>query len=73
MRKLMLSAVAIAFAATLVPAKADMGHGPTQNGTQCFKSSIGWSKDLIGYWGACPQTASTTAAPRTQRARRAAR
>jgi hypothetical protein len=73
MHKLMLSAVAIAFAATLVPAQADMGHGPTQNGTQCFKPSIGWSKDLIGYWGACPQPASATVTPKQRPRRNAAR
>lgn len=70
MRKLTIIAATIAFGALLVPAQAeDMRGGPAKNGDQCFKFSPGQgSRDgRFGVWGACPQTASTTVAPATQR------
>jgi hypothetical protein len=71
MRKFVLSAVAMtAFAVASIPAQADMGHGPLKNGNQCFQPSVGWSKDMVGYWGACPQGASATVTPRTRTTRR---
>jgi len=73
MRKFMLSAAAMTAIAALlasVPARADMGHGPLQNGGKCFKPSVGWGKDMVGYWDTCPQTASTAVAPKQQRVRR---
>lgn len=76
MHKLMLSAVAMtAFATMLVPAQAELMWGPTKNGSQCWQSSAGWSKDGFGYWGACPATASTPVAakPAARAKRNAAR
>jgi hypothetical protein len=66
MRKFAMSAVAVTTFAALVamPAQAETaGGGPNQNGKQCFKYSSGSAKDgSFGYWAACPQQASTTAA-----------
>jgi hypothetical protein len=64
MRKFVLSAIAITtLAAVSIPAQADMYHGPTKNGSQCFVASPGaGGKDGVGYWSACPQAASTVAA-----------
>jgi hypothetical protein len=69
MRKFVLSAVAMTTFAALVsiPAQADTVTGPIRQGNQCFKTSIGSSKDLVGYWTACPQEASATVTPRTTR------
>ena len=75
MRKFVLSAAAMTFAALLVsaPASADFnGGGPNKQGSQCWKDQVGAGKDgRWGMWGACPQAASVAATPR--RARRAAR
>jgi hypothetical protein len=73
MRKFMLSAAAMTAVAALLasaPARADMGHGPLQNGNKCFKTSAGWGKDNIGYWDTCAQPASTAVAAKPQRVRR---
>jgi hypothetical protein len=74
MRRFTISAAAItAFAALLAsaPAMAEYHFGPTQNGNKCWHGSgavvipgrVGGSPGGFGYWGACPQTASTTVAP----------
>lgn len=66
MKKLTIVAVTIAFGALLIPAQADDLHGASpQKGSQCFKLSPGqrFGDARFGSWGACPQTASTPAAP----------
>jgi hypothetical protein len=77
MRQFTISAAAATvFAALLasVPAQAEqLGGGPTKTGNQCFKFSQGQERDgRFGMWGACPQAASTTVAPRNTRRGRAA-
>jgi hypothetical protein len=76
MRQFTISAAAMTvFAALLAsaPAGAVENLGPNKIGNQCFKASAGHTRDLgFGTWTACPQTASTTAAPRSQ-IRRASR
>ena len=61
------AAVATVFAALLAsaPARAEsLGGASAKNGNQCFTYSVGQQRDgRFGYWGACPQTASTVAAP----------
>jgi len=80
MRQFTISAAAMAFAALLasVPAQAEAVHGaPMKNGNQCFNfspSQGGLRDSRFGYWGACPQAASTTAAAsRTTRRAKASR
>ena len=60
---------AAAFAlATVVsaPAMAELNYGPIKNGNQCWNAAAnhsGSNGSTWGYWGACPQAASTAAAP----------
>ena len=73
MRQFIMMATALtAFGALVATAQAEiLGGAPMQNGNQCFKYSPGNGKDgRFGSWGACPQAASTQAAP--QRRGRAA-
>ena len=66
MRQFTMSVVALAaFGVMLTAAQADILNGaPAKNGNQCFTYSVGQQRDgRFGYWGACPQTASTVAAP----------
>ena len=67
MRGFMMTVTTLAaFGAMVATAQAEINHGaPVQNGNQCFKYSSGNDKDgRFGYWGACPQAASTrTTAP----------
>jgi hypothetical protein len=79
MRQFMMTLTALtAFGAMMATAQADALHGgPIKNGNQCFKYSPGRPDDArFGYWGACPQAASTTTAtaatPRSTRRSRAA-
>jgi len=75
MRKFVLSAAAMTFAALLVsaPASADFNAGgPIKQGNQCWKDQVGAGKDgRWGMWGACPQAASVAATQK--RPRRVAR
>jgi hypothetical protein len=70
MRQFIMTVTALAaFGALVTTVHADVLNGaPLQNGTKCFKLSPGRPVDQrFGYWGACPQPASTrTAAPRQQ-------
>ena len=73
MRQFMMMTTAVAaFGAMVATSQAeDLQGGPKENGNQCFKYSPGNGKDgRFGSWGACPQAASTQAAP--QRRGRAA-
>ncbi len=48
-----------------IPAQAEMnGGGPLRKGNQCFHYSTRADQTYgrFGYWGDCPQTASTTTA-----------
>jgi hypothetical protein len=67
MRKFVISAAAMtAFAALLAsaPANALENYGPNKVGNQCFTPAHQSGRDLaFGSWGACPQPASTAAAP----------
>src|SRR5215469_4576177 len=66
MRQFIMTATALtAFGALVATAQAEiLGGAPMRNGEQCFKYSPGNGKDgRFGSWGACPQTASTRAAP----------
>jgi hypothetical protein len=66
MRQFMMTITAVAaFGAMMATAQADANHGgPIRNGNQCFKYSPGRPVDArFGYWTACPQGASTRAAP----------
>jgi hypothetical protein len=73
MRKSMISAAAITTFATLVlsaPAGALDNYGPKQVGNQCFTPTTNWGRDsTFGSWGACPATASVSAAPAPHRIR----
>lgn len=65
MYKLTIAAAAIAFGAVLatVPAQADHSAGSVYKDGKCFKHSNGQEREGgFGYWGECPQTASTAAA-----------
>ena len=54
------TAITIATFLASAPASAVETWGPRQNGSQCFIPHKGEGKDLqFGYWGACPQSAST--------------
>jgi hypothetical protein len=81
MRKFTISAAAAtAFLALMAsaPAVAEYHFGPNQNGNQCWHGSVygtvpgrpAGASNGFGYWGACPQPASTTAAPAPQQVRR---
>jgi hypothetical protein len=64
MYKLTVAAAAIAFGAVLatIPAQADHGAGAVHKDGKCFMHSNGQEREGgFGYWGECPQTASTTA------------
>jgi len=63
MRQLTICA-AIALVASLasVPAKAEYHYGPNQVNGQCWNKAFGNGNSAYGYWSACPQAASTTAA-----------
>jgi hypothetical protein len=66
MRQFIMTATALtAFGALVATAQAEiLGGAPMRNGEQCFKYSPGNGKDgRFGSWGACPQAASTRAAP----------
>jgi hypothetical protein len=75
MRKFIISAAATtAFAASLsVPAMAEYNYGPMKNGDQCWHGQsygamvvpgrAGGNSNGWGYWGACAEPASATAAP----------
>lgn len=69
MNKLTFAAAVVAISAMLVPAQAENLMGaPTKNGNQCFKFAPSFERDARwGSWGACPQAASTAAAPTAQR------
>jgi len=71
MHKLTIAAVTIAFGTLLAlgPALAEILHGgPVKNGNQCFSYGAGTARDgRFGTWGACPQAASTAAAPATKK------
>jgi hypothetical protein len=63
MRKFIMMATTLtAFGAMMATAHADvLNGGPVKNGNQCFKLSPGRPVDQrFGYWGACPETASTS-------------
>jgi hypothetical protein len=70
-------AAAITLAATLssVTAKAEYYFGPLQNGSQCWNklTTSGFTNAGWGYWGACPQAASTTAAPAVKKKKKVER
>jgi hypothetical protein len=74
MRKFTISLAAMtSFAALLAaaPAVAEYHFGPTKDGDKCWHGSgapaipgrVAGPSNGFGYWGACPQTASTTVAP----------
>ncbi len=69
MQKLTFAATMIAFGALLasVPARADVSAGgPNHKGGQCFTHSQSMERDgRFGFWGTCPQTASTPVASTT--------
>jgi uncharacterized membrane protein len=70
---LITAATTAAFAALLAsaPANAVENYGPSRVGNQCFTPSTTQQKDLaFGSWGACPQPASTPAAPARKRTSR---
>jgi len=71
MRKFVISATAVtAFAALMAsaPANAMDNYGPTKVGNQCFKASTTVGRDMsFGTWGACPQPASVSVAPRRKK------
>ena len=74
MRKFVLTAAAMtAFAALSAPAYAEMHYGPLRDGNRCFNTQIGGGKDGIGYWGACPQSASVTPAAKPKARRHVSR
>jgi hypothetical protein len=56
----MAAAIVLAAAFASAPAKADYNYGPTVNGTQCWKADRFKANESYGFWGACPQAASTT-------------
>jgi hypothetical protein len=63
---LMTVAATAAFAAlsASAPANAAENWGPNKIGNQCFKVTPTNARELyFGSWGACPQPASTVAAP----------
>jgi hypothetical protein len=63
MRKVIISAAAMAALLASAPANALENYGPNHVGNQCFTPAQGHSKDLaFGSWGACPQPASATVA-----------
>jgi len=73
MRKVIISAAAMTAFTALVasaPANAVENYGPKQVGNQCFSPAHTQGRDLaFGTWGACPQTASVSAAPARHKGR----
>ena len=77
MQKLTFAAAVALAALVSAPAMAEVNYGPIKNGSQCWNGQVnhsGSNGSTWGYWGACPQTASTAAAtPRRHRHHTASR
>ncbi len=70
-----VAAIAVAASLAAIPAKAERNWGPLRQNGQCWQASpnhSGSNAGTWGYWGACPQAAST-AAVATRRHHRASR
>ncbi len=68
MRNYLIAAAVVTAVATLAsaPAGAVDNFGPNKVGNQCFTSST--ARDMtFGVWGACPQPASITTAPKAKK------